>query len=247
MKKAFFLLLFLFLGCKDPYDNLEWEKQFAKDVYDKYSKTVQCEDKQYTSYLKKLQTEILTHAEKNPYEFSICIIKEDNFNAFALPAGYIFLYTGLLNTVDSESELAFILGHETSHVLMRHGYRTIKKTGAINTLRSKIAAMPLITLADIIGGLGILKYSRENEKDADLRSLEIVRAMKFNPAISILAMEKMISTSPPKALTFLSTHPHPETRIKYLKKNISRMKVQDKYREDSEDFKKMKKELGEGK
>ncbi len=147
-------------------DEKEIGKHYAKEV-EKEMKIIQITAlEQYVNYIGQ---KLAQNVGETPYSYSFKIIGEDEINAFTLPAGYIFVYTGLLENIDNEAQLAGVLAHEIAHVEARHGTERISAmqgTGFLTALGAIILgapalAQPAIELAQI---LGFLKYSRVTGK-----------------------------------------------------------------------------------
>lgn len=174
-------------------------------------------------------------AARSPYPFEFHLLDApDIINAFALPGGQIFITTAMLDRLDTEAQLAGILGHEIAHVVARHGAEHLAKqqlggilVGAItiaasdedNPDRARQAA--LITRA--VNTLVNLKYSREDELESDRLGFQFMTEAGYNPEGIVQLMEILNSTrsgaQPPE---FLSTHPNPKNRIDRLQALIDR-------------------------
>src|SRR6185436_2458155 len=120
----------------------------------------------------------------NPYTFRVTVVRSDVVNAFALPGGYVVVFTGLLKKVEGPEEVAGVLSHELNHVLLRHGMsRIIKSVG--------VFAGVTILIGDQSGGGGMvkqlaidlltLKFSREQETQADLEGLRLLHRARIDP------------------------------------------------------------------
>ena len=137
------------------------------------------EDPSIINYVDKIGRNIVAQLPFPPFDFNFYVVKEDVYNAFAAPAGHVFINSGLLAAMESEEELAGILGHEIAHVLCRHISEQIERSKKIGlaTLAGVLAGIFLggsadaagaITTSSIAAGQSLtLKYSRENEKEAD--------------------------------------------------------------------------------
>src|SRR3954449_2687982 len=115
-------------------------------------------------------------AKESGFQFTFTVLNVDEINAFALPGGPMFIYTGLLKAVDNEAQLAGVVGHEMSHVILRHGTHEATKANGLRVLAGGLGA--LIGGESTGGklakaGLGlagnsfILKFSRDAETEAD--------------------------------------------------------------------------------
>lgn len=159
---------------------------------------------------------------KDVFNYQIEIIDQDILNAFALPGGYIYLYTGLLSYLDSEAALAGVIGHEIAHAEERHATQRLTSYYGVSILLSLILGENPSTIAEIganlFVGLAFLANSRSDENESDLESFEYLRETRYYPGGVKFFFEKMrddglISSKSDKVSTFLSTHPDPIERI----------------------------------
>ncbi|MBA4250455.1 MAG: peptidase M48 [Chlorobiaceae bacterium] len=159
----------------------------------------------------------------NVFQYSVEIIaRDDVLNAFVLPGGRMFVYTGLLKYLDSEAALAGILAHEVAHAEERHATERMTKQYGISILIGIILGDKPSQLAEIaanlFAGLTLLANSRADEDQSDLRSFEYLQDTKYYPGSVKFFFEKMrdegiVNSNPAKIETFLSTHPNPIERI----------------------------------
>ncbi|HZO88868.1 MAG TPA: M48 family metallopeptidase [Chthonomonadaceae bacterium] len=123
----------------------------------------------------------MADARDVPYSFQV--IDKDTVNAFSLPGGPVYVYQGLLNMVGGDdSALACILGHELGHINARHAARQISSQMATNTLLDLAIHNPTgRSLAGLGAQLASLKYSRDDEYEADARGLSYAAAAGYDP------------------------------------------------------------------
>jgi predicted Zn-dependent protease len=155
-------------------------------------------------------------------------------NAFAIPGGYIYLYTGLLLYLDSEAALAGVIAHEIAHVEERHSTQRLTKYYGISILLGIALGENPSTIAEIAAnlfvGLAFLANSRSNEEESDNNSYEYLKDTRYYPGgvkffFEKLQFDGLIDSNSSKIETFLSTHPDPIERID----NINLMLQQDGY------------------
>ncbi len=184
-------------------------------------------DKAIKNYLNNVVlAEILNSpkiAKKNVYSYSIEVIdKPDVLNAFALPGGPIYVYTGLLKYLDNEAALAGVLGHEIAHAERRHATQRMTQYYGVSMLLSLVLGDKPTQLAEIAAnlfvGLAFLANSRSNEDESDDYSVQYLMDTKYYPGGVKFFFEQMrddnlVSSQPNKLETFLSTHPDPISRI----------------------------------
>jgi predicted Zn-dependent protease len=153
-----------------------------------------------------------------PYSFKI--IDRSEVNAFSLPGGPVYVYTGLLKIVDNEAELAGVLAHEVAHVAARHATEQLtRKYGVELVTEVLLGQNPNVAAqvaGDIAGSLGLLKFSRTDEIEADRLGTEYLFRAGYNPTAMITVHEKLAAlqkTNPSLVLNLFSTHPISQSRI----------------------------------
>jgi beta-barrel assembly-enhancing protease len=159
----------------------------------------------------------------NPYKFQVTVVKSDVVNAFALPGGYVVVFTGLMKKADSGEEVAGVLGHELNHVLQRHGMERIVKNLGIMAVVAIIVGdqQGLIGLMRQVGvELLTLKFDRAQEMEADLTGLQLVYRAKIDPKGMITFFQKL-SEKDEGRLEWLSTHPMSSARADRLKAELA--------------------------
>ena len=179
-------------------------------------------DPALAEYVRRVGLEIAKQTERPNLPWSFDVVDDPAVNAFALPGGPIFVTRGILGHMESEAELAAVLGHEIGHVTARHSVQQISRQqiaqgllGIGSILSSDVAAVAGIASQGL--GLLFLKYSRDAESQADelgfryaLKDGYDVRAMR-----SMFEMLERVSATggSGKLPQWLSTHPDPENRI----------------------------------
>ncbi|MBS1645442.1 MAG: M48 family metalloprotease, partial [Bacteroidetes bacterium] len=133
---------------------------------------------QYASayqYLNNMRDVILNSGQvthKADFNWELRIIRDDNtLNAFCTPGGYIYVYTGLIKFLDNASSLAGVLGHEMAHADKRHSTEAMTKQYGISTLLSLVLGNDPGLLVQVSESLVNLKFSRDNETEADKYSV----------------------------------------------------------------------------
>ena len=161
--------------------------------------------------------------------FTIKVIDGEEVNAFALPGGFFFVYSGLILRADNEAELAGVMSHEIAHVAARHGTRQATRGEIAN-----LATIPLIFMggwtgygirqaASVLVPVGFLKFSRGFESEADMLGLEYMYKAGYDPTAFVDFFEKIESLEKKKPGTMakvFSTHPMTDDRIRAAQKNI---------------------------
>lgn len=168
--------------------------------------------------------------------YHFLILDSDEINAFAAPSGHIFISRGLLKLTNNEDDLAAILAHEISHVVLKHGLSAIKKsrvtgfltilgTNALKELGSQeVAELTSVfedSISDITATLINNGYSREFENEADEMAISILTKTgydKYSLNRVLVSMEPELTTG---GADFSKTHPAPEQRIEKIEKNTN--------------------------
>jgi Zn-dependent protease with chaperone function len=168
------------------------------------------------------------------WKWEINLLSSKQINAFCMPGGKIAFYTGILDQLKlTEDEAAMIMGHEMAHALREHARARIAKSQGTGTLLSIGAQLlGLGQLGDVAASLGTqlltLRFSRDDETDADLVGLELAARAGYNPQASVSLWEKMGQAGGGAGgPSFLSTHPSGPQRIQQLQANVP--KVQNLY------------------
>jgi len=166
----------------------------------------------------------------NDYQWEFSLIDDDIINAWAMPGGKVAFYTGILPIAKNERGIATIMGHEIVHALANHGQQ--RMSGGILQQAVAVAGAVGMSQTDISPELqegfmqaygvgtqiGMLKFSREHETEADKIGLTLMAIAGYDPSDAYMLWERMGAAGngqqPPE---FLSTHPSHDTRISNLK------------------------------
>jgi len=156
------------------------------------------------------------------YKWHIGVIKSDAINAFAMPGGYILLSSGLLKSLDSEDELAFVLAHELSHVARRHHYQVVQRQRLADQAAKGLQAVTqdgdTAKLAQASGQIYARGLDKTAEFESDRLGAEIMTRAGYDPAAALSVLEKLLrfKGSDPRAELLFSTHPSPAERLDML-------------------------------
>ena len=221
------------IACRDTYGlTVEEEKQMGKKILLELDKRLEIiRDPIETEFLDTIGQSLVAEVGPTPYQFRFYFIKGQEPNAFAIPGGYIFVTTGLVIMAQNVDEVAGVLSHEIAHVTMRHHSQMIDRSK-----RLSIASLAGMIAGVLLGGGGaaseaaaatamatgealMLKYSRENERDADQNSLRYLVKAGYDPQGLVSFLTKIYKyslTAGTKVPTYLNTHPATEDRISLL-------------------------------
>ncbi|KMQ52898.1 Peptidase lipoprotein, M48 family [Chitinispirillum alkaliphilum] len=163
------------------------------------------------------------------YTFAL-IDNPDIINAFALPGGFVFVYTGLIKAARNEAELAGVLAHEIGHITKRHGIKRLIQTyGAGLLLEILISEDAQVTrkLSEIAAKLAFLQYGRSNEYEADSVAVEYMHLAGYNPTgmQTFLELLNEYTQESSPVMELFSTHPDTERRIERVERIISRLEA----------------------
>jgi predicted Zn-dependent protease len=185
-------------------------------------------------YVTSVGKKILAAMPPQPFDYHFHVVKEDVYNAFAIPAGHIFINSGLLAVMESEDELAGILGHEIAHVVNRHISKRIDRSKKINlaTMAGMVAgiflgattgdpaALQALTIGSAAAGqTASLAYSREDEAQADQLGLQYIRKAGYDTAGLLSVLKKIRSKQwfgTQHIPTYMMTHPALEDRLVWV-------------------------------
>ena len=172
-----------------------------------------------------------------PYQFHVVDMTEPN--AFALPGGYVYVTRGLLALVNTEDELAGVVGHEIGHVAARHTVQRVSRQGPfalITNLVSGVTGFFVPIVGDIVGGVGnfaqslvFSPYSRSQESQADEVGQDIAAKAGWNPAglaifLDTLGREEALLSDGPRKPSFFDSHPATPDRVKHTTKHAKELK-----------------------
>ena len=194
-------------------------------------------DASVNTYFSNIGTDLSRQTEADfetlPWEFTL--LDSEVLNAFALPGGKVFVSRGLAEKMDSEAELAFVMGHEVGHVTARHVNERISRQMIVAGAATAISIGAQVSDQDVIkyglpavvgvgAGAYLLKFGRDQESEADALGMRYMARAGYNPygayeAMGILAEAAGDTQRQPE---FLSTHPYPETRLKQIQTRLQK-------------------------
>ena len=174
------------------------------------------------SYVDRVGAELAKKGERPELVFHFDVLNSPDINAFALPGGFVYVTRGMLERLSSEDELAMVLGHEIGHVTARHGASRISALYALQygtLLGAIISPRTLSHYGDLINlalQVGLSKYSREHESQADQLGVTYASESGYRPGdgVTVMKILKWMEGKEPEALEkwFLS-HPPADERI----------------------------------
>ena len=181
----------------------------------------------------KIQSAVVTYLGQNKmgdrvagYKWEFNLVNSPEVNAWCMPGGKVVIYSGILPLTQDEASLAIVMGHEIAHAVARHGNERmsqmlIQQAGgmaldvALSTKTAETKNM-FMTAYGVGSTLGILKYSRTHETEADKLGLIFAAMAGYDPQKAVSFWQRMGQQGGAKPPEFLSTHPSDATRIKDL-------------------------------
>lgn len=240
---ALTLLSFSYFACKvtngitnalmpDVSEDVKMGQQTASEISSKPSEfpiLPERGNEQVYSYVRGITSKILnsgsvTHAKDFPWEVKI-INDSKTLNAFCTPGGYIYVYTGLIKYLDTEDQLAGVMGHEIAHADKRHSMRQLYQSYGVQIIaaigagvatqgKSESTQKTAMTAAQMASAVVGLRFSREHETEADNMSVNYLCGTEYNPAGAAGFFKKIGNANTPPE--FLSTHPNPTNRVQNI-------------------------------
>ena len=208
-------------------------------------------DRQARDYVRSVGRRLAARAggPKYPYSFSVANYRE--LNAFALPGGPVWIHRGIVHAAASEAQLAGVLAHEVAHIAQRHAADQITKRivadGALGLLGALLGndsgARAAQVGAQVLAGGYLLKFSRDDEREADQVGTQIMRRAGWDPrgmAEFLETLRREQGRDPGSVEVFLSSHPAPGERAAALRKLLGKSTGG---RRDSAEFQRIKRRV----
>ena len=227
-------------------------KQAAQEV-ERSAKLIT--DPVITEYVNRVGQNLVRNSDAK-VPFTIKVIDSDEINAFALPGGFFYVNSGLILAADEEAELAGVMGHEIGHVAARHYTRSVTKGTILQW-----ATIPLILLGP--GGwggyglyqglnlaipMGFLKFSRDQEREADYLGLQYMYKAGYDPNAFVSFFEKLQAQErrrPGSIPKIFSDHPPTPERVQKAQEEIQTiLPAKDEYIVTTSEFDLVKARLG---
>lgn len=170
-------------------------------------------------YLYSIRDSILKNNEidhENRFPWRIRIINDPTLNAFCTPGGYIYFYTGILKYLQSEDELAGVMGHEIAHAAKRHSTDALTRQYGVTLITYLFIDTQYHDLTNIAAGLAFLKYGRKDELESDEYSVKWLYNTSYQATGAAGFFERMSASGGQGIPAFLSTHPDPGKRVQHI-------------------------------
>ncbi len=190
-------------------------------------------DARVDDYVNQLGQRLAAHAPGYKYQYQYKVVNDEAINAFALPAGFVYVNRGLVEAVADEAQLAAVLAHETAHIALRHGTAQVTKTYAwqfpLDVFGATLGGYSLGGLLVQVGagltvGSILLRNSRSDESEADVLGTQVLFDSGYDPRAMSQFFEKV--EADPRAndaLQFFSDHPSPRNRIQRVNEEVQKL------------------------
>ncbi|MFC0877625.1 M48 family metallopeptidase [Saccharicrinis sp. FJH2] len=199
----------------------------------KYGDMVKTVGHNISAAVEKFFTENNMQDEINNYKWEYNVLVSDELNAWCMPGGKIAFYEGIMPVCENETGVAVVMAHEVAHAIAEHGNERLSQQLALQLggmalsealEKEKETTQNLAMLAFGVGSqVGMmLPYSRLHEKEADEMGLYLMAMAGYDPRESITFWQRMMANSATTTPEFLSTHPSPDNRIKYLESKMDK-------------------------
>ncbi len=206
----------------DVQSDIPLGQQWAPQVEKEFGQSIT--DTQLAGYISQMGSSIGRVSHAPDIQWHVKALEHNSVNAFALPGGYLFITTGMLRKLNTEAQLAAVLAHEAAHVTTRHSTTRMSEQIGLDVLLS--AVMSDKTPAGVVQATSVtrqiiaLKYSRDDERQADMVGLDYMVKAGYNPYGMVETMQMLERENSFEPIEFLSSHPPPKNREQYLTQKI---------------------------
>ena len=178
------------------------------------------------NYIDSVGQRIARISHRPDWEYHFTAVEHKMVNAVALPGGHVFVTKGMLEKLTTEAQLAALLAHEIVHITARHSSAAISRQMGLSFIFLGVSAAGVNIPQDAARAAGLalqligLKYSREQERMADVAGLDYMVVAGYNPYGAVELMQMLEDQDKVRPVEFLSSHPSPENRIISLNARI---------------------------
>ena len=188
-------------------------------------------DELWQDYLTEVGEKIVAVCDRKSLDYKFHVIDSDQVNAFATPGGFIYFYTGILQMMDSEAELAAVMAHEISHVVGRHSVKSLQAAyGGIIALELALGDEAEKAAGQIAGtalGVALTGYGRGHELEADDFGVYYMEKAGYNPNAAKVMFTRLAELSGGGDRSFfenlVASHPETKERIAKIDAQIAQM------------------------
>ncbi|HVF44317.1 MAG TPA: M48 family metallopeptidase [Pyrinomonadaceae bacterium] len=235
-----------------PEQDVELGRASAEEIA---RQSVVVEDERVNSYVQRLGEKIAGRAQGPSFRYKFVVVDSPEANAFALPGGYVFVNSGAIEAARNEGELAGVLAHEISHVVLRHGTNQASKAYVAKSATRLIDAALGSAKDDVRrfahslglkgpGGL-FVKFNRDAELQADVEGARLMAAAGYDPRDMASFFESLGEREgdAPKASGGADDHPRPAQRAAAIGELLPALEVSATPTHDTAEFRQMKSRL----
>ena len=238
MKKIAINLLFILITVSVYSQNVELDKLLGEQNAQMVATQMGIyEDAVKTAYVRRVGERLVAALENPLFEYQFHLVEDPSPNAFALPGGYLYVTTGLIPILESEDELACILGHEIIHSNNRHSIKQMKKSifpklleipgnliGMLDSDLGNLFNAPIETSNSLL----FASYGRKSETEADTEGIDLAAKAGYDPnamtsALSRLSKTVEVATQQKEDKSYFNDHPYTPDRVKAIQDQISSM------------------------
>ncbi|MBI2878009.1 MAG: M48 family metalloprotease [Candidatus Tectomicrobia bacterium] len=204
----------------------EWElgNQLSQDIA---RKSPMVTDSESVAYINQLGQRLVQQTELRNLPWKFHIVRGQEVNAFNIPGGHVYVYTGLIEKASTESELAGVIGHEIGHGVARHATQQITTRYGLSLLSSLLLGQnPAVyqqILAQILGAGYLAKHGRDAEREADHLGVQYLYQAGIDPQGMVTFFQKLLQEDqrqPGRVSQFFASHPLTQERIQNVSAEI---------------------------
>jgi beta-barrel assembly-enhancing protease len=229
----FFIAGFMMVSCDDGKLNIftvEEDIQMGREVTaeilanpQEYPVLDRAQYPEAYAHIERIRDGILASGDlrfRDRFDWNVYIINQDILNAFALPGGNTFYYTGLIKFLDDEASLAGVMAHEFAHADRRHSSNRLSKIYGYQVVIAMVLgnnpSLAAQIAADLALNLRALSFSRQDEYEADEYAVKYIYPSLWDARGVAYFFEKMELEKESPLMVYFSTHPHPSDRIEKI-------------------------------
>jgi len=208
------------------------------------------EDEEVQRYITRLGEQLVAQTDMAELDWRFYVVEGEQVNAFNVPGGLVYVYSGLITQIANASELVAVMGHEVGHGVARHGTERLTQQHGFAMLASAVlgAEPGLIEqlVAQVVTAGAMAQYSQAQEFEADDLGVDIMAAAGYHPAGMVDLLETLMAladTEPGAVQEFFATHPAVPERIERVEARIEAMELGDLRRDEAE-FRTVQQRLG---
>ncbi len=205
----------------------------------------------WQDYFNRVGQSIVAVSDRKDIEYHFTVIESPDINAFAVPGGYVYIYTGLLDIIDNEAQFAAVTAHEVSHVVARHSIKRMQQVLGVTLLYQIVMGEASSDAVDAAIGLGLnialSGYSRDYEREADKYGVYYMEVAGYNPDGAIGLFEQLQKAEGSGGgnsffENLFASHPETQERIQNVEGELAQFPPavlnRDKHRARFQDMKK---------